>query len=165
MRVAIVFVGIASTIFALTINSIYGLWYLCADLVYVILFPQLLCVIYMPFCNTYGSLAGYAGAKEGLIEPAFMLFSSVGLILRLSGGEPLVSLPPSIHYPMYDEDSGTQYFPFRTLAMICSLTTIIIVWKLFFKQIYPYYPYRYQYNPKCYSTPVNFQLSGTSWAA
>ncbi|PAV65227.1 hypothetical protein WR25_20745 [Diploscapter pachys] len=111
MRVAIVFVGIASTIFALTINSIYGLWYLCADLVYVILFPQLLCVIYMPFCNTYGSLAGYA----------------VGLILRLSGGEPLVSLPPSIHYPMYDEDSGTQYFPFRTLAMTCSLTTIIIV--------------------------------------
>uniref|UniRef100_A0A1I7TE78 High-affinity choline transporter 1 n=1 Tax=Caenorhabditis tropicalis TaxID=1561998 RepID=A0A1I7TE78_9PELO len=109
MRVAIICVGIMATIMALTIQSIYGLWYLCADLVYVILFPQLLCVVYMPRSNTYGSLAGY----------------SVGLVLRLIGGEPLVSLPAFFHYPMYTD--GTQYFPFRTTAMLSSMATIYIV--------------------------------------
>lgn len=38
-----------------------GLRYLCADLVYVILFPQLLCVVYLERSNTYGCLLGYAG--------------------------------------------------------------------------------------------------------
>ncbi|CAB02847.2 High-affinity choline transporter 1 [Caenorhabditis elegans] len=109
MRIAIICVGIMATIMALTIQSIYGLWYLCADLVYVILFPQLLCVVYMPRSNTYGSLAGYA----------------VGLVLRLIGGEPLVSLPAFFHYPMYTD--GVQYFPFRTTAMLSSMATIYIV--------------------------------------
>lgn len=61
MRFAILLVGILATIMSLTIKSIYGLWYLCADLVYVILFPQLCCVVYFKRSNTYGSLAGYAG--------------------------------------------------------------------------------------------------------
>ncbi|CAD6195438.1 unnamed protein product [Caenorhabditis auriculariae] len=111
MRIAIICVGIMATIMALTIQSIYGLWYLCADLVYVILFPQLVCVVYVPHSNTYGSLSGYA----------------VGLILRLIGGEPLLSFPAIFHYPMYSE--GVQYFPFRTTAMLSSMTTIILVSK------------------------------------
>ncbi|CAI5449739.1 unnamed protein product [Caenorhabditis angaria] len=109
MRVAIICVGIMATIMALTIQSIYGLWYLCADLVYVILFPQLVCVVYMPRSNTYGSLSGYF----------------VGLILRLAGGEPLLSFPPFFHYPMYTD--GVQYFPFRTFAMLSSMSTIYFV--------------------------------------
>ncbi|CAB3406317.1 unnamed protein product [Caenorhabditis bovis] len=109
MRIAIIFVGIMATIMALTIQSIYGLWYLCADLVYVILFPQLVCVVYFPKSNTYGSLAGYA----------------VGLFLRLIGGEPLLSFPPLVHYPMFTD--GVQYFPFRTTAMLSSMATIYIV--------------------------------------
>lgn len=61
MRVSIIAVGILATIMALTIQSIYGLWYLCADLVYVILFPQLLCVVYFKRSNIYGCLLGYTG--------------------------------------------------------------------------------------------------------
>lgn len=61
MRIAIIAVGFCATIMALTINSIYGLWYLCADLVYVILFPQLVCVVYFKHSNTYGSVTGYIG--------------------------------------------------------------------------------------------------------
>uniref|UniRef100_A0A0M3IPZ3 High-affinity choline transporter 1-like n=1 Tax=Ascaris lumbricoides TaxID=6252 RepID=A0A0M3IPZ3_ASCLU len=116
MRIAIVAVGFLATLMALTINSIYGLWYLCADLVYVILFPQLVCVVYMQRSNTYGSISGYI----------------VGLLLRLSGGEPLLSFPALIHYPMYEEYtlpdgtvSGTQYFPFRTMAMLGSFITCV----------------------------------------
>ncbi|KAI6223539.1 High-affinity choline transporter 1 [Aphelenchoides fujianensis] len=96
MRFGIVMVGILATVMALTINSIYALWYLCADLVYVILFPQLLCVVYFKRSNTYGCLLGY----------------SVGMLLRLSGGEPLLHLP-------------SFYFPFKSLSMLLSLACCI----------------------------------------
>ncbi|KAL3982077.1 High-affinity choline transporter 1 [Acanthocheilonema viteae] len=116
MRIAIIAVGFCATLMALTINSIYGLWYLCADLVYVILFPQLVCVVYFKHSNTYGSISGYI----------------VGLLLRLSGGEPLLSFPALIHYPMYEEVTkedgtilGTQFFPFRTMAMLGSFIACI----------------------------------------
>lgn len=115
MRVSIVIVGALATVLAIVIKTIYGLWYLCADLVYVILFPQLACVIYLPFVNTYGSLAGYL----------------VGLFFRLTGGEPLVSLPALIKYPNYDEENNFQNFPFKTMSMLISLIFIIVVSYLF----------------------------------
>lgn len=95
----------------ITITTIYGLWYLCADLVYVILFPQLVSVVYIKDSNTYGSLAGYI----------------VGLFFRIGGGEPLIYLKPFIHYPFYDSETGEQLFPFRTLAMFVTLGTIVAV--------------------------------------
>ncbi|VDD94504.1 unnamed protein product [Enterobius vermicularis] len=111
MRISIVAVGLLATAMALTIQTIYGLWYLCADLIYVILFPQLVCVVYIERSNTYGSIAGYV----------------LGLLLRLSGGEPLLAFPAYVHYPLYEETlnadgtiSGTQYFPFKTMAMLGS---------------------------------------------
>lgn len=54
---ALVFCAVAS-VMAITIKSIYGLFVLCADFVYVVLFPQLVCVVYLDWINTYGSLAG-----------------------------------------------------------------------------------------------------------
>jgi len=111
MRTSIILVGVLATIMSLTIQSIYGLWYLCADLVYVILFPQLCCVVYFKRSNTYGSLAGYG----------------VGLMLRLSGGEPLLHFPAAIHYPMYDVETDTQYFPFKTTAMLASFFACVSV--------------------------------------
>ena len=29
--------------------------------------------------------------------------------------------PAAIHYPMYDVETGTQYFPFKTMSMLSSL--------------------------------------------
>lgn len=46
MRAAIFIVGAMATAMALTIPTIYGLWAMCSDLVYVILFPQLLIVVH-----------------------------------------------------------------------------------------------------------------------
>ncbi|KAL9899692.1 choline transporter isoform 1-T2 [Glossina fuscipes fuscipes] len=112
MRVSIIIVGILATIMALTIPSIYGLWSMCSDLVYVILFPQLLMVVHFKtHCNTYGSLAAYI----------------IALFVRLSGGEALLGLPALIHFPGYDEVEKKQLFPFRTMAMIMSLITLIVV--------------------------------------
>lgn len=57
MKVSILLVGIMATAMALTVKSVYGLWYLSSDLVYVILFPQLVSVVYLKkTVNTYGSL-------------------------------------------------------------------------------------------------------------
>ncbi|KAL1139531.1 hypothetical protein AAG570_006514 [Ranatra chinensis] len=110
MRVSIFVVGILATIMALTIPSIYGLWSMCSDLVYVILFPQLLMVVHFKHhCNTYGSLAAYI----------------VAFLVRTSGGEPLMGLPALIHYPGWDGEK--QLFPFRTMAMLMSLVTLIFV--------------------------------------
>lgn len=49
-----------ATAMALTVKSVYGLWYLSSDLVYVILFPQLTSVVYLKkHVNTYGSLGEF----------------------------------------------------------------------------------------------------------
>lgn len=83
---------------------------MCSDLVYVILFPQLLMVVHFKeYCNTYGSLAAYI----------------VAFFVRLSGGEPLMHLEAFIHYPGWDEEQKRQLFPFRTFAMLLSLITLI----------------------------------------
>ncbi|XP_059489037.1 high-affinity choline transporter 1 [Neocloeon triangulifer] len=108
MRASIIVVGILSTIMALTIPSIYGLWSMCSDLVYCILFPQLLMVVHFKHhCNTYGSLSAYI----------------VAFFVRMTGGEPMLGLPALIHYPGYKD--GQQLFPFRTMSMLLSLITLI----------------------------------------
>ncbi|XP_014679848.1 PREDICTED: high-affinity choline transporter 1-like, partial [Priapulus caudatus] len=110
VRGGIVVVGVLAMALGLAVESIYGLWFLCSDLVYVILFPQLLSSLYVPWANTYGSVVAYI----------------VGCILRFVGGEPLIGLPPAVHYPYYNEADG-QLFPFRTLAMLASLTGVVAV--------------------------------------
>jgi high affinity choline transporter 7 len=46
MTIGIVGVGAAASILAIVVDSIYSLFVLCSDFVYVMLFPQLTCVIY-----------------------------------------------------------------------------------------------------------------------
>lgn len=83
---------------------------MCSDLVYVILFPQLLMVVHFKeYCNTYGSLAAYI----------------IAFLVRVSGGEQLMHLDPLIKFPGWDEENKRQLFPFRTLAMCMSLITLI----------------------------------------
>lgn len=112
MRIGICIVGISSTIMALKIPSIYGLWSMCSDLVYVILFPQLLMAVHFKnYCNTYGSLSAYI----------------IAFIIRLSGGENIIGLPAYIHYPGYDKINNIQLFPYKTMAMLISLLTLIVI--------------------------------------
>lgn len=110
IRLAILFTGAVATWLALTLQSVYDLWYLCADLVYVILFPQLLLALYFKKSNQYGAVAGIL----------------VAIVLRFGGGEPLFGIPPFLPYPMNDPVEGIQ-FPFRTFAMLSGLITIIVV--------------------------------------
>ena len=108
MRVAIIGSGFFACTLALTVRSIYALFYLCGDLVYVMLFPQLVCVVYVRHANVYGSFSGYV----------------VGLILRVLGGERIIGAPAIIEYPYYSDTYG-QLFPYKSLAMVCTFITII----------------------------------------
>ncbi|XP_024886610.1 high-affinity choline transporter 1-like isoform X1 [Temnothorax curvispinosus] len=108
LRISVIAVSILSTLVALTVSSVYYLSYLCSDLVYVVLFPQLLAVIHWPsMVDTYGCLAGYF----------------IAIVLRLGGGERGLGILPLIEYPFYDKRTRTQKFPFRTAVMIIALFT------------------------------------------
>jgi solute carrier family 5 (high affinity choline transporter), member 7 len=103
MRIGIFFVGAGAAGIGILVSSIYVLWYLCSDLVYVILFPQLLCVVYVPHTNTYGSLSAYI----------------VGFVFRFLIGEPSLNLPALIHFG--------PYIPPKSLCMLISLATTLVV--------------------------------------
>ncbi|XP_043519711.1 high-affinity choline transporter 1-like isoform X1 [Frieseomelitta varia] len=111
LRISVVVITVLSTVIALTVDSVYYLSYLSSDLVYVVLFPQLLTVVHWPsLVDTYGCLAGYF----------------VAVVLRLCGGEKGLGVPALIEYPFYDTETQSQKFPFRTGAMIVALFTQLI---------------------------------------
>uniref|UniRef100_H3CW83 Solute carrier family 5 member 7 n=1 Tax=Tetraodon nigroviridis TaxID=99883 RepID=H3CW83_TETNG len=116
VRGSLLAVGLAGMGVAFGDKSVFSLWILSGDLLYCVIFPQLLCVLHVSFTNGYGAIGGYA----------------VALLLRLLSGESALGIPPLILYPWAREKDGvvTQYFPFRTFAMICSLICIIGLSKL-----------------------------------
>ena len=105
-------IGIAATLLALNIQSVYELWFLCSDFVYCLLFPQLVCALFDKRANKIGSAAGFL----------------VAAVLRFGGGESTLHLPQFINYGM--EYDGVSLFPYRTLAMVAGLVTIIVVSRL-----------------------------------
>eukprot|EP00057_Strongylocentrotus_purpuratus_P019526 XP_011674000.1 PREDICTED: LOW QUALITY PROTEIN: high-affinity choline transporter 1 [Strongylocentrotus purpuratus] len=110
IRISIVVTTILATIIALTVHSVYYLYVLCSDLVYVIIFPQLVCVLYIKVCNTYGSLVGFV----------------IAILLRIGGGEGSLHIPIFIKFPFYSETKG-QLFPFRTFIVVFSFAVIIVI--------------------------------------
>ncbi|KAK2174485.1 hypothetical protein NP493_799g05059 [Ridgeia piscesae] len=101
LRCGIVVEGTLAAMLAIAVHTIYGLFVLCTDLVFVIIFPQLFCVFYMPTSNSYGSFFGYI----------------CGACLRLVGGEPVLGLPALVTYP----------FAYKSLAMLTNFICIILV--------------------------------------
>ncbi|XP_076458896.1 high-affinity choline transporter 1-like [Babylonia areolata] len=110
LRIGIVVVGVVATVIAISVKSIYGLYIMCSDLMYVVLFPQFTSVLFIPGTNPYGGLAGFF----------------ISLPLRLLSGEPLISMPPLIKYPFFDDIHG-QGFPFRSVAMLSGFLAIVVV--------------------------------------
>ncbi len=111
MRVCVLLSGTIVAVLCCFFVSVYGFWLLSSDLCYCIILPQLICAMYVPFANTYGSIAGY----------------TIGIVLRVLSGDPLLHLPAVIHYPWYDYESQLQKFPHKTLAFVVSLVSIILV--------------------------------------
>ncbi|KAL1440682.1 hypothetical protein MTO96_009232 [Rhipicephalus appendiculatus] len=109
LRIMICALGSLSIYMALSVNSVYDLWILCSDIVYVLLFPQLLCVFYFKETNAYGSLLAFI----------------VGGVFRCLCGEPSMNVPVVVRLPLYDPEAG-QRFPFRLLSMALGLCTLLV---------------------------------------
>ncbi|XP_072143231.1 high-affinity choline transporter 1-like isoform X2 [Dermacentor andersoni] len=58
LRIAVCLIGASATYLALSVHSVLELWTLCSDVVYVLLFPQFVCIFYLKDTNTYGSIIG-----------------------------------------------------------------------------------------------------------
>ena len=84
-------------------QSVQALWFFTSDLVFVLLFPQLLCALFDPKANRTGSIVAFF----------------VSLALRVGGGEPLLSVPALITYP--------DTFPFRVVAAAAGLILLPLV--------------------------------------
>lgn len=107
-----------ATALAIEYKSIYDLFVLCGDFVYVIVFPQLLLVLYYDKANTYGSVFSYF----------------LGLLLRLLCGETTLGLKPTISFgtitsaTMNDDGIYPEGpVPFRTIVMLISLIAHVLV--------------------------------------
>lgn len=123
IRASIVLLGAAAVVMALKVQSVQALWFFTSDLIFVLLFPQLVFALFDPKANRIGSITAF----------------SVSLILRLGGGEPLFDLPQFIPYPelltgnpssWYDAQTGALLFPFKTLAAITGCVLLPVVSRL-----------------------------------
>ncbi len=112
-------IGIAATLLALQVKSVYALWFLCSDFVYCILFPQLVTALFDKKANRYGAAAGLL----------------VSFLLRFGGGDATLGIPQILPYPILED--GQIWFPFRTLSMLSGLLTILLVSRFTQKQCPP----------------------------
>jgi high affinity choline transporter 7 len=103
IRTSILLFGALATLLALKVQSVQALWFFTSDLVFVLLFPQLLFAIFDAKANRIGSICAFV----------------VSFVLRLGGGEPLLGLPAFIPYP--------EPIPFRTLAAAAGLVLMPLV--------------------------------------
>merc|ERR1712117_456698 len=82
---------IIATTLAIEFNSIYELFVLCGDFMFVIVFPQLTLVLYWELANTYGSVCSFF----------------IGIILRLLCGDSLMGIPATISFgTLYGEEGS-----------------------------------------------------------
>ena len=107
MRVTIMVIGVLAVWMAIKVQSVQALWFFTSDLVFVLLFPQLVYALYDPKANLAGSIAAF----------------SVSLVLRLGGGEPLFGVPALIPYP--------GWLPFKTVAAAAGMILLPLVSRVF----------------------------------
>ena len=127
IRGSIILLGAIATAMALAARSVAELWFFTSDLVFVLLFPQLVMALFDPKANRIGSMAAFA----------------VSLLLRLGGGMPLLGLPALAPYAelwglicgqdpaqWYDLATGESVFPVRMLAAAAGLVVLPVVSRL-----------------------------------
>jgi solute carrier family 5 (high affinity choline transporter), member 7 len=106
MRISITAMGVGAVWMAIEVQSVQALWFFTSDLVFVLLFPQLVYALFDTKANVIGSMAAFF----------------VSLVLRLGGGEPLFGIPALIAYP--------DWVPFRATAAAAGLILMPVVSRL-----------------------------------
>ena len=127
IRLSILALGAVAAVLAMRVQSVQQLWFFTSDLVFVLLFPQLVYALYDPRANRLGSISAF----------------SVSLVLRLGGGEPILAIPQFIPYAeifaailpgtpeqWFDPARDATLFPVRTVAAAAGLLLMPIVSRL-----------------------------------
>lgn len=127
IRLSIVALGAAAAAIALRVQSVQQLWFFTSDLVFVLLFPQLVYALFDPRANRTGSIVAFCAS----------------LVLRLGGGEPILAIPPWIPYtelfaavlpgpaqPWLEDGHDATLFPVRTFAALVGLMLLPLVSRL-----------------------------------
>jgi high affinity choline transporter 7 len=106
IRISILSLGAAAVFIALKVRSVQELWYFTSDLVFVLLFPQLVIALFDKKANRTGSIVAFI----------------VSLFLRAAGGEPLFGIPALFNYP--------EWWPVRLIAASAGLILLPLVSRL-----------------------------------
>ncbi|XP_063688672.1 high-affinity choline transporter 1-like [Bolinopsis microptera] len=139
LRATILVNTIIAMLIAIFVKTVYGLYLICSDLVFILLFPHLVLVVHFPHrTNKYGMVLGF----------------SIALLLRVLSGEPVLKYNAIIKWAGYVEPStdsygepvyGRQRFPFRNLIMALNfIITLSTTWVT--QQLFKRYPHLLKYD-------------------
>lgn len=109
--VSVVAVGLLGTSLTSLESSVVVFWFLGMEPAYIIIFPQLLCVLHFSVSNGYGAVMGFL----------------IGPLVRVLSGEPKLGLPTILRFPGCTLEDGVyiQHAPVKTISMLSSLASIL----------------------------------------